>query len=114
MDDASQNGQSATERANNASGRSSLAQGCARRISGEGERTMNPTALITGGSRGIGRAIAVALAAEKYNCVVNYARNQNAAEEVKGQIESLGSRACLVKADIASSDDRRRLVEESI
>jgi len=75
---------------------------------------MNLTAIITGSSRGIGRAIAVALAGEKYNCVINYARNQNAAEEVKSLVESLGAKACLVQADVGVSEDRRRLVDETL
>jgi len=73
---------------------------------------MNPTALITGASRGIGRAIALALAGEKYDCVINYARNEAAALEVKKQIETAGGRAIAIQADIGASADRRRLVEE--
>jgi NAD(P)-dependent dehydrogenase (short-subunit alcohol dehydrogenase family) len=71
-------------------------------------------ALVTGASRGIGRAITLALAKEGFDCVVNYARNAAAAEEVKGLVEAAGVRAHLVQADIGSSDDRTRLVDETV
>jgi 3-oxoacyl-[acyl-carrier protein] reductase len=74
----------------------------------------NPIAIITGGSRGIGKGIALALAKARFDCVINYARNAAAAEEVKHQIESLGSRALLVQADVSSREDRMRLVEETV
>jgi NAD(P)-dependent dehydrogenase (short-subunit alcohol dehydrogenase family) len=73
----------------------------------------NPTALITGGSRGIGRGIALALAGEGFNVVINYANNAQAAGEVRQEAESAGAGAALVQADIAVSADRRRLVEEA-
>src|SRR5256885_3874808 len=70
-------------------------------------------ALITGASRGIGRGIALALAGERFQCVINYAANAAAAEEVKRLIESQGGRAVSVQADVSTGDDRRRLVDES-
>ena len=71
------------------------------------------TALITGGSRGIGRAIAIALAESGYNCAISYVSNAAAAEETSQQIESFGRRALAIQADLASSDDRRRLVDRT-
>src|SRR3954470_3176148 len=71
-----------------------------------------PCAIVTGGSRGIGRGIATALAAEGFDVVVNYARNAAAAEEVKREIEALGRRALLVQADVSVADDRAKLVAE--
>jgi NAD(P)-dependent dehydrogenase (short-subunit alcohol dehydrogenase family) len=71
------------------------------------------TALITGGSRGIGRGIALALAREHYACVVNYAANTAAAEEVKRLIESQGGRATIVQGDVSNAEDRRRLTDEA-
>ena len=71
-------------------------------------------ALVTGASRGIGRAITLALAREEFDCVVNYARNAAAAEEVKALVAAAGMRAHLVQADVGSSDDRKRLVDETI
>ena len=56
------------------------------------------TALVTGGSRGIGRAIAVRLAKEGAKVAVNYAGNEAAANEVKAEIEALGGEAILIRA----------------
>ena len=58
-------------------------------------------ALVTGASRGIGRAIALRLASEGASVAVNYAGNVKAAEEVKAEIEKLGGKALLVQADVA-------------
>ena len=71
------------------------------------------TALVTGASRGIGRGIALALAAAGHDVVVNYARNAAAAEEVVKQIEEYGVRGRPVRADISLAADRRRLVDEA-
>ena len=59
------------------------------------------TALVTGASRGIGRAIAIRLASEGAAVAINYAGNVKAAEEVKAVIEAAGGRAMLVQADVA-------------
>jgi NAD(P)-dependent dehydrogenase (short-subunit alcohol dehydrogenase family) len=73
----------------------------------------NQTALITGASRGSGRGIAVGLAREGFNIVVNYVSNAAAAEETRREVESLGTKAVTVQADISSTADRRRLADES-
>ena len=69
-----------------------------------------PTAIVTGSSRGIGRAIAIALGQAGYAVVVNAARNLNAADEVVREIESSGGRAISVLASIAESAGRQRLL----
>ena len=59
-------------------------------------------ALVTGASRGIGRAIALRLAAEGANIVVNYNANAEAANEVAEAVKSRGSEVTVVKADVAN------------
>jgi NAD(P)-dependent dehydrogenase (short-subunit alcohol dehydrogenase family) len=70
-------------------------------------------AIVTGASRGIGRAIALGLADNGWHVAINYARNADAAEEVKREVESRGGRALLVQADVSRADDRKRLVDET-
>ena len=63
------------------------------------------TILITGGSRGIGRATALAAAARGYRIVVGYATNQAAADEVVSAIEAKNGKAIAVKCDVGSEAD---------
>ena len=62
-------------------------------------------AIITGGSRGIGRATAIAAAARGFRVVVGYASNQKAADEVVSQIEASNGKAIAVKCDVGSEAD---------
>ncbi len=62
-------------------------------------------ALITGGSRGIGRAIAIRLAEQGANVVVNYVRHKRDAGDTAQEVEKLGRKCLLVKANVANSDD---------
>jgi NAD(P)-dependent dehydrogenase (short-subunit alcohol dehydrogenase family) len=62
-------------------------------------------AIITGGSRGIGRATALAAAARGFRVVVGYASNQAAANEVVSMIESSNGKAIAVKCDVGSEQD---------
>jgi 3-oxoacyl-[acyl-carrier protein] reductase len=71
-------------------------------------------ALVTGGSRGIGRAIALALATQGASVAVNYASNASAADEVVQRIASCGGKAVAVQGDVAQGDDAKRLVDETI
>jgi 3-oxoacyl-[acyl-carrier protein] reductase len=75
---------------------------------------MSRAAIVTGGSRGIGRGIVLALARAGYDVVVNYASNADAAREVGKQVEAAGQRAHLAQADISSAADRARLVGEAV
>ena len=61
--------------------------------------------VITGGSRGIGRATAIAAAARGYRVVVGYASNKTAADEVVSQIEASNGKAIAVKCDVAVESD---------
>ena len=71
---------------------------------------MKRVALITGSSRGIGRAIAVELAREGWWTCVNYIREQAAAEEVVRTIQAAGGRAIAVQADVADGCAVREMV----
>jgi NAD(P)-dependent dehydrogenase (short-subunit alcohol dehydrogenase family) len=62
-------------------------------------------AIITGGSRGIGRATAIAAAARGFRVVVGYASNQKAADEVVAQIEAKNGKTIAVKCDVGSEAD---------
>lgn len=64
---------------------------------------MTRTALVTGGSRGIGRAIAVQLASQGCNVAVNYATRSDAADEVVAAIEDAGGTAIAVGADVSDA-----------
>jgi 3-oxoacyl-[acyl-carrier protein] reductase len=68
-------------------------------------------AVVTGASRGIGRAIALALGRAGAQVIVHYAREEQSADEVVAEIRSLGGRAEKVAADLASSDGPHRLAE---
>lgn len=72
------------------------------------------TALVTGASRGIGRAIAQTLAAAGANVVVNYLSNEKAAQEVVGQITEAGGKAVAIQADVSQAGDVERLVKGTI
>jgi 3-oxoacyl-[acyl-carrier protein] reductase len=70
----------------------------------------NRVALVTGASRGIGRAIAVALAAAGANVAVNYRKEKSAAEEVCAGIRQTGARAIAVQADVSYASEAETLV----
>jgi len=69
-------------------------------------------AVVTGGSRGIGRAIALALAQEGADVAVNYLASEGPALEVVREIEKLGRRAIAVRADISDFPDTFRMAQE--
>lgn len=68
-------------------------------------------ALITGGSRGIGKEIALALAKEGNNIAISYGNNTDSAMEVVKEIKSFGVEAIAVKADVSISEDVTNLVK---
>lgn len=73
-----------------------------------------PVALITGASRGIGKAIAVQLAGEGYGVAVNYVRSRDAAETVAQEIRSAGGTAIVVAGDVGASADRSGMVTQTL
>jgi len=69
-------------------------------------------ALVTGASRGIGRAIAVALAHTGADVAVNYHNSESAAQDVCAQIREVGRRAILVQGNVARASDVAQMVEQ--
>ena len=70
-------------------------------------------ALITGSGRGIGKATALHLAKLGADIVINYLRKKGAADETAKEIEALGRRVLVVKADVSDEEDLTRLFEET-
>lgn len=70
------------------------------------------TALITGSSRGIGKAIALRLAENGVNLVVNYIRHRKDAEKTAEMIRGKGAKCLVVKANVANDDDVRAMFEQ--
>ncbi|WP_413815288.1 SDR family oxidoreductase [Bradyrhizobium sp.] len=76
-------------------------------------RVTDKVVVITGGSRGIGRATAIATAARGFRVVVGYASNKAAADEVVAQIEAANGKAIAVKCDVAEESDVLALFKEA-
>ena len=70
------------------------------------------TALVTGGSRGIGRAVALALAEEGADVAVNYVSSETAARDVIAQIAKTGRRGMLAQADVSDFPDTFRMAQD--
>jgi len=71
-------------------------------------------ALVTGASRGIGRAIALKLASEGANIIVNYANSASSAEDVVAEIRELGVRAEAIQADVSDRSACEAMVDSAI
>jgi glucose 1-dehydrogenase len=85
------------------------------RASGGGEMLLQgKVAIVTGGDSGIGRAIAVGLAGAGASVTINYHSNQQAAEDVRQQIEHDGGKALIVQGNVATVADLQRLVDETV
>ena len=74
---------------------------------------MKQTAIVTGGSRGIGRAVAVRLAKDGMNLVINYRGNSAVAEETERLCRELGAEVLLVQGDVSRAEDCEKLAAQA-
>lgn len=74
---------------------------------------MKQTAIVTGGSRGIGRAVAVRLAKDGMNLVINYRGDSAAAEETERLCRELGAEVLLVQGDVSRAEDCEKLAAQA-
>ena len=72
------------------------------------------SAIVTGSSRGIGRAIAIELARQGTDVLINYNRNHEAAAEVQGEIERMGRKAAVVGADVSDLGQHQKLIDAAL
>lgn len=75
---------------------------------------MNEVALITGGTRGIGKEIAYTLAEKNYDIIINYRTENEELMKLKKEIEQKRVRCLLLKGDVSNFEDCKKLVEEAI
>ncbi|MGM9572367.1 MAG: 3-oxoacyl-[acyl-carrier-protein] reductase [bacterium] len=71
-------------------------------------------ALVTGASGGIGRSVSIALAKAGADVVINYSGNLAKAEEVQKEVEALGRKAMVIKADISSADEVSAMMKAAV
>lgn len=74
--------------------------------------TTPKTALIIGGTGGIGRATCLQLAKDGFNVIIHYNKNKSIAEEIKNEIEKLDKKAIIVNADILNPDDIKEMASK--
>ena len=77
------------------------------------ETLKGKVALVTGGSRGIGAAVALALAGAGADLAINYRERSADAEKIRAEIRKLGRRALAIQADVSQSDQVRKMVGQT-
>lgn len=75
---------------------------------------MNRVALITGSSRGLGRAIAIELAKSGYDIVINYNSSEKRALKVKEEVENYGVKGLVIKCDISSEEEVKSMIDDIV
>ena len=75
---------------------------------------MNKTILITGSSKGIGKATALRFAKDGNNIIINYLADKNSADNVVSEIKKLGSNAIAIQSDVTKEDEAKKLIDLSI
>ncbi len=78
------------------------------------QQNTRPAALVTGGGRGIGRAICLALAKEGFDLCINYAAGSSAAEQTAEECRGLGVQAVVLQADVTNPAECQNLVEKAV
>jgi len=74
----------------------------------------NKTAVVTGASRGIGRAIAIKLASEGANIILNYRSSIKSVEEVMAEIKAMGGKAVAVQGDVSSFAEAEKIIKAAV
>lgn len=70
--------------------------------------------LVTGSSRGIGKAIALYIAKNDYEVIINYQSNQQAAEDTSNAIKNMGGKASILKFDVSNREECKTVIEADI
>ena len=71
------------------------------------------TALVTGGAKRIGKAIAVGLAKQGVNIIIHYGKSENEAKELQDEIVELGRKSWIIRADLGNSESCKRLITQA-
>jgi 3-oxoacyl-[acyl-carrier protein] reductase len=77
-------------------------------------KLIGKNAVVTGGGRGVGKAICLAFAQEGANVVVNYAGNRQAADEVVAMIEKMGRKAVAVQGNVAQKEEAQKIIDACV
>ena len=75
---------------------------------------MNKVAMVTGSSRGLGRAIVLELAKNGYDVVINYNNSEDRAKLVQEEVSKLGVKSLLIKCDISNEEEVKYMIDETV